>query len=153
MKRRIRVRKYSVVMGALLAVGFLFGVATPASAGTLHWKNGTSVSHSRVFDGSTSKNIDCYAPAGYNATMCIRYDRRAIYVRSDKANGYFKLGQWSAWRGGDVYRCQNNNRNSSGNGTWVECQWNWPRTGCYFMRTGYGQHEWYVVSHSNMKCY
>lgn len=149
---RIHRRIYAALLGTALGMSFVTVFAPPASAANLYWKNGTAVSHSTVFSGSNSSNIQCWAPAGYSTTMCIRFDRRTIYVRSDKANGYFKLGQWTG--SGNIYRCQNNRANSSGNGTWVACQWNWPKSGCYTMRTGYGQHDWYVLSHaSGIKCY
>jgi hypothetical protein len=49
--------------------------------------------------------------------------------------------------------CQNNHKNSKGNGTWVGCKFNWPKNRCYTMKTGHGQADWYVTSHdSGLKC-
>ncbi|WP_432983976.1 hypothetical protein [Dactylosporangium sp. CA-233914] len=151
--RRLRTVVCSALLGTALAVAFATVFASPASAATnLYWKNGTNVSKSTVWSGANASNIQCYAPSGYYATMCIRFDRRTIYVRSDKANGYFKLGRWTG--GGNAYVCQNNHKNSSGDNTWVGCHWTWPKKGCYTMRTGYGQSDWYVTSGpSGVKCY
>lgn len=149
---RLRSLACSALLATALAVASATVFAAPASAGSLYWKNGTNVSKSTVWSGATASNIQCYSPSGYNATMCIRFDRRAIYVRNNKANGYFKLGQWTG--GGNTYICQNNRTKSTGDNSWVACQWNWPKKSCYTMRTGYGQHEWYVISGpSGIKCY
>lgn len=143
----------SIVMGLVLALGLVTGFAGPASAANLYWKNGTPVSHSKVFAGTTIKNTICYSTGEINdATMCIRLDRRTIYVRSEKANGYFKLGSWKG--SGNQYVCQNNNKNKKGNGTWVGCAWKWPKKKCYTVRTGHGQADWYVLSRaSTLYCY
>jgi hypothetical protein len=135
----------------MLAVCFVMGFTSPASAATnLHWKTGTAVTHAKVFSGSTSGNMVCFNPSGYYATMCIRTDRNTMYVRSESANGYFKLGQFKG--GGDAYVCQNNHKNSKGNGTWVSCHWSFPKR-CYTMRTGYGQADWYELSFDGpIKC-
>jgi hypothetical protein len=152
---RIRTKMYSALMGTLLAFGLVTAFSSPAAAAQdLYWKIGTGVSHSTVFSGSTSNNIRCYTAGGYYSTMCIRFDRRTIYVRSDRANGNFKLGQFAGGSSSNIYRCQNNKANSSGNGTWVKCQWNWPRSGCYILRTGHGQADWYTLSReSTQYCY
>ncbi|SFQ33797.1 hypothetical protein SAMN05421810_106186 [Amycolatopsis arida] len=95
--------------------------------------------------------MDCVIPQK-GVTACVRFDRQAIYVRSDSANGYFKLGQLTKVVGGDTYRCQNNNTNSAGNGTWVGCNFSWPRA-CYRIKSGYGQHDWYIINDVNqLKC-
>lgn len=142
----------AILMGIVLAVSFVTVSASPAAAATnLYWKTGSAVSHSTVFSGSTNSNMVCFAPSGYYTTMCIRIDRNTMYVRSDKSNGYFKLGQWKG--GGNAYVCQNNHKNSSGNGTWRKCSWSWPKNRCYTMKTGYGQADWYVQSFdSGLKC-
>ncbi|MFD0821206.1 hypothetical protein ACFQ0D_23530 [Micromonospora zhanjiangensis] len=124
----------------------------PAAAATLYYKVGTHVSKDTVF--ASPSNLHCFAPAGHGATMCVRYDKRVIYVRSDAKNGYFKLGQVSA--AGRIYLCQNNYKNSSGQNTWVACQWNWPKPSgrCYVPRTGHGQADWYELSFGGpLKCY
>ncbi|TDC43977.1 hypothetical protein [Micromonospora sp. KC213] len=142
----------SVVMGLVLALGLVTGFASPASAGKLYWKTGKAVSHSKVFDGANTKNIICYGNGEIAATMCIRLDRRTMYVRSDKADGYFKLGSWKG--SGNQYVCQNNKGNKKGNGTWVACHWKWPKKKCYTTRTGHGQADWYILSRaSSLYCY
>lgn len=150
--RRLRSVFFSALLGTALAVASTTVLASPASAGSEYWKHGTKVSKSTVWSGATASNMQCYAPSGYNTHMCIRFDRQTIYVRSNKANGYFKLGRWTG--GGNVYICRNNYANSAGDGTWVACHWKWPKRNCYTMRAGYGQHEWYVISKpSGVKCY
>jgi hypothetical protein len=145
--RRIRKKVYTALMGTVLAIGFVMVFSSPASAAQdLYWKVGTAVSHSTVFSGSNNNNIQCFTAGGFYATMCIRYDRRTLYVRSDKADGHFKLGQFAGGSSSNIYRCQNNKKNSSGNGTWVKCQWNWPKSGMYILRVGHGQADWYTLS-------
>lgn len=146
----------SILAGMALAASFAIGFAHEANAGTLYWKDGTSVSHSWVFKDSHANNLNCWKDSLRipDATMCIRWDRRSIYVRSDRANGYFKLGQLKGGSLGNTYRCQNNNRWSSGDTTWVGCHWDWPRSGCYVARTGHGQSDWYRLSDvSWQECY
>ncbi len=127
----------------MMALGAL-GPATPANAGALQWKHGVSVSRAHVFNGAGS-NIDCvWAQNGVSA--CIRFDRSTIYVRSDRADGRFKLGQFKKQVGGATYRCQNDKTRSAGDGTWVGCNFSWVKIGCYTMKSGYGQADWYVLN-------
>ena len=150
--RRSWTKIRSALLGIVLVAGFLTGFSSPASAASnLYWKTGSAVTHAKVFDGDSNSNMSCYAPSGHSTTLCIRFDRKTMYVRSDASNGYFKLGQWTG--GGNIYRCQNNHKNSKGNGTWVGCKFNWPKDRCYTMKTGHGQADWYVLSHdSGLKC-
>jgi hypothetical protein len=152
MMKRSWTRMGSALFGIVMSVVLVFGFGSPASANSLYYKVGTHVTKAHVFDGVNVGNMQCFAPSGYGATMCIRYDRRTIYVRSDKKDGYFKLGQISS--AGRTYLCQNNHKRSKGQGTWVACHWNWPKRGCYVPRTGHGQADWYRLSFSGgIKCY
>lgn len=147
-RKRIGSVLIALVMGTIFAGVF----GSPASAATLYYKVGTHVTKATVF-ASPSK-LRCFAPSGHGATMCVRYDKRVIYVRSDAKNGYFKLGQVSA--ASRIYRCQNNYKKSSGQNTWVACQWNWPKPKgrCYVPRTGHGQADWYKLSFGGpLQCY
>jgi hypothetical protein len=103
-----------------------------------------SVSHAHIFNGAGNQ-IDCTFPQS-GVSVCIRFDRSTIYVRSDSANGYFKLGQFKKQVGGATYRCQNNKTRSAGNGTWVGCNFSWPKVDCYTMKSGYGQADWFVLN-------
>ena len=144
-------RMASAVLGMVLAAIFVTSFGSPASAATLYFKVGTHVSKATVFSGATNNNILCFTASGIKATMCVRKDRKTIYVRSDAKNNYFKLGQLAG--SGRIYRCQNNYKKSSGQNTWVGCKFNWPKK-CYVFRTGQGQSDWFKLSAEGpLKCY
>lgn len=134
----------------MLAAGFSVGSASVADASTLYWKHGTHVSRDYAFSGSTSGNMPCFAAADISdAEVCVRKDRNATYVKSTKASGLFKLGQHKS--ASNVWRCQNDYKNSAGHDTWVECRWgaSRPSSGqCGYLSTGHGEFEWYVLSRS-----
>ncbi len=136
----------------VLAASFSVGLASEASA-ALNWKVGTPVSHDHVWSNVDSDYMECVGPEIDipDAVMCYRADRNATYVKSMKASGYFKLGQHAL--SGNIWRCQNNYRNSSGNGTWVECKWNTkPARGtCPPIRVGHGLNDWYVMSNASLR--
>lgn len=153
--RHIIIKIGAALAVAVLALGFVMSSSPAATGGELYTKNGSWVSHTHVFKDA-GNNIDCTWPGGdYGyATACVRTDRRTLYVRSDRAGGYYKYGRWKKEVGGTIYQCKNIYRNDSGNDTWVACHWDWPRSGCYNLRSGYGQYDWIrwdVVS--IQKCY
>lgn len=154
---RITGRRFASGAAAMtLTAAFSIGLASEANAATLHWKVGKHVSHSHVFKGGSGNKMRCWGPTGDipDAVMCHRIDRNTTYVKSLKANGKFKLGQYKKLGNGPAWRCQNNYKRKSGNGTWVGCHWGSKPRGCTHMRVGHGQHDWYVLSQaSEMMCF
>jgi len=126
--------------------------AAQEARGPLQWKHGVKVTKAHVFDGAGS-NIECVYPQG-GVSVCIRFDRKTIYVRNDRVDGRFKLGQIKKQVGGATYRCQNDITRKAGDGTWVGCNFRWIEVGCYTMKSGYGQADWFVLNTIGTdKCY
>lgn len=138
-------RKLSSILTAIiLALSTSTLLAPEASAGIdVSFKIGVPVSEEWIYNDT--RYLDC-TWKHERVSMCIRFDRRTIYVLSNKADGYDKYGQsLRKYLGYDnlrYYRCKNDTyRWSKG---WVGCHWDWPNTSgwSYDGRSGYGQSDW-----------
>lgn len=155
MRSRATATRYAIripVLAAVTAAVVVTIAPAPASASgavettksdftaarTTYVKWGTRVSRDWIFNNT--KYLDC-TYAHERVTVCIRFDRRTMYVKTNKADGKYKVGEARRARywGTQVayYRCFNQYRMSSS--IWVGCHWDWPNSHwwCYTAKGGW----------------
>ncbi len=131
-------RPFAVVA---LTLGLVMATASSASAAPI-WQTGTKLSSVPSFatmpgdvwpiEGAMYGDAAHGCPSGATVTSAaLREDGDYIYVRDDCADGRSSVARFQAWQGSDFETrvC----RNSSGNGTWVRCNFDWPEkvTACF----------------------